>query len=503
MLLKGMGVRGNNVSVVTNVAEDHLGMHGIHTVDQLAEVKAIITRVTSARGWTVLNGEDPRVWAMRHGSPARPWVFALDPAAPAIREAIDAGGRATTLTDGWISVLEPGEQPRRLVRLTDVPATMAGLARHNVANVLAAASGALALGIPEDAVVEGLRTFRTDAELNPGRLNTFSLPTGDGGTATVIVDMAHNEDGVLALLDVAEGLRAPGARILAAIGMVGDRTDSQISTVGEIAGRRADLVAIGHKEKYLRGRSAEEIDGLLRSGLGRVGVVPVGSFDTELESVRVLAERASAGDVIPVMCHAERTQMYAWVTEMGGAPDDAATIRAKVLAARGEHEAEDELTALWEIEDDSERIAAGEDLGRRFPDDARVLYERGGTYDSAGREVEAVALYDQALAAGLREPFRHRCQVQLASSLRNLGEQERAVGVIEEASRAYPDSLGIAAFRALIVHDAGEPTDALSHLLGVIAATSADPDVERYRRALAGYAGRLEGARESGRSPLH
>ena len=488
MLLKGMGVSGNTVSIVTNVAEDHLGMQGIHTVDQLAEVKAIITRVTSPRGWTVLNGEDPRVWAMRHRSPARPWVFTLDPEAPAVREALAEGGRAVTIVDGWVSTLVPGHGPHRLVRLVDIPATMAGLAVHNVANALAAVAGALALGLPEQAVVDGIRDFRPDAELNPGRLNTFTVPATAGGGVTVILDMAHNEDGVRALIEVADGLRAPGARLLLSIGMVGDRTDAQIEVVGALAGHRADLVAIAHKEKYLRGRTSAEIAALLRAGLGSVGQVPIDSVATELESVRALAERAADGDVLAVMCHAQRSELYAWVALVGGRPDDADRIRAKVLAARGEHEAEEEIAALWALQDPTARVEAGVQLGERYPGDARVLYERGGAVDSAGHPTEAVPLYEAALSAGLREPFRHRCQVQLASSLRLLGRTEQAVAVIDAAGAAYPDSLGVAAFRALVRHDAGDPTGALADLLATIAATSADPDVERYRRSLGRYA---------------
>ena len=82
MLLKGMGVTQNDVSVVTNVSADHLGLHGIDTLDQLAEVKAIVTTVTKPEGWVVLNGDDPRVWAMRHGIKAKPWAFSLDAASP-------------------------------------------------------------------------------------------------------------------------------------------------------------------------------------------------------------------------------------------------------------------------------------------------------------------------------------------------------------------------------------------------------------------------------------
>ncbi|MCA1781012.1 MAG: tetratricopeptide repeat protein [Intrasporangiaceae bacterium] len=491
MLLKGMGVSSNDVSIVTNVAEDHLGLHGIHTIDQLAEVKAIVTKVTSPRGWAVLNGEDPRVWAMRHGSPAQPWVFTRDPEAPAVREALVEGGRAMTIVDGWVSSLVRGHGPHRLIRLTDIPATMAGLAAHNVANALAAVAGALALGLPEESVIEGIRGFRTDAVLNPGRLNTFTVPVTAGGSATLILDMAHNEDGVRALVEVADGLRAPGARLLFAIGMVGDRTDGQIGTIGEIAGRRADLVAIGHKDKYLRGRTTPEIDALLRTGLGNVGVVPIDSFPTEVESVQALADRAADGDVIAVMCHAQRSELYAWIASAGGSPDDADRIRVKVLAARGEHEAEEEITALWQLEDAAARVEAGLALSRRYPDDPRVLFEHGGTLDAAGREAEAVPLYEAALEEGLREPFRHRCQVQLASSLRSLDLAARAAPVVEEAATAYPDSLGIAAFRALVRHDAGDATSALADLLATIAATSADPDVERYRQAIAQAAAQL------------
>ena len=96
MLLRGMGYAHNDVAVVTNVTADHLGLQGIDTLDQLAEVKAVITTVTRPDGWLVLNGDDPRVLAMHRGARAKPWVFSLDPSSPALREALDAGGRGAT-----------------------------------------------------------------------------------------------------------------------------------------------------------------------------------------------------------------------------------------------------------------------------------------------------------------------------------------------------------------------------------------------------------------------
>ena len=123
--------------MVTNVSADHLGMQGIDTVDQLAEVKAIVTRVTRPRGWVVLNGEDPRVWAMRAGIRARPWVFTAEPGAPAVRESLGVGGRAMTVLDGYLTVLSPDAAPDRLVRVVDLPMALSGLSHHNVLNALA------------------------------------------------------------------------------------------------------------------------------------------------------------------------------------------------------------------------------------------------------------------------------------------------------------------------------------------------------------------------------
>jgi cyanophycin synthetase len=180
ILLKGIGLTRNDVSVVTNISADHLGLQGIDTLDQLAEVKSVVPRITRRRGWAVLNGDDPRVYAMRHAIKARPWVFSRDPNSPAIRETLDAGGRATTVIDGWVTVLSPGADPDPVIELTDVPMTLAGLSRFNVENTLAAASAALASGISRRYVVEGLASFRPDPAHNPGRMNFFSVPVPGG-----------------------------------------------------------------------------------------------------------------------------------------------------------------------------------------------------------------------------------------------------------------------------------------------------------------------------------
>jgi cyanophycin synthetase len=330
ILLKGIGLTRNDVSVVTNVTADHLGLHGIDTLDQLAEVKAVVPKITRKDGWAVLNADDPRVFAMRSVVKAGTWVFSRDPDSPAIREVLSEGGRATTVIDGWIAVLAPNADPDPLVELVDVPMTLSGLSRFNVENALAATSAGLAVGLPRAVVVEGLRTFRNDPEHNPGRMNIFTV---DG--VTVVVDLAHNEAGLEALIEVLNGVRRPGAKLLIGLGAVGDRTDDLIEKLGEIAGRDSDVLAIAHKQRYLRGRDLEALDALLRAGAERVGVTDIESYPTEVEGLAALVKQAGPGDAVGLMCHAEREVVYGWIADHAGVPDPPETLAEKVRVARG------------------------------------------------------------------------------------------------------------------------------------------------------------------------
>ena len=329
ILLRGIGVVHNDVSVVTNVSADHLGLHGIDTVDQLAEVKQVVARITKPSGWSVLNADDPRVLAMRTAIKARPWVFSRDADSPALRDVVAGGGRATTVIDGWVSVLSPHADPDPLMEVADIPLTLAGLSHFNVENALAATSAALAVGLPREVVVEGLRTFRPGPDHNPGRMNIYSL-----GEVTVVIDLAHNEAGLESLTEIMTGLRGPGSRTLLGLGTAGDRTDELIRSLGEIAGRNADVIVLVHKQEYLRGRSAEEMAGLFREGAATVGVSGLTAYDSELEGLVALTEQAEPGDVVAIMCHQERPRLEEWISARGGTVDSPDTLLRKVRATR-------------------------------------------------------------------------------------------------------------------------------------------------------------------------
>ncbi|MDX6225482.1 MAG: cyanophycin synthetase [Frankiales bacterium] len=325
ILLRGMAVSAVDVGVVTNVAADHLGLQDIHTVDELAEVKAVVARVVRAGGWVVLNGDDPRVLAMRTQSKGTPIVFSLDPHSPSIRTALDAGGSAVTVADGSMCLVDRRGDLDPVLPVLEVPVTLSGLSSHNTANALAALGAAVGLGLPRAAIVEGLRTFVPDLDLNPGRMNLW-----DCAGVAVVVDLAHNEDGLRALLQVARGLRLPGGSVRLVAGTAGDRTDEVLRGIGHIAVHGADDVAVADKLRYLRDRDASELHEQISEGAGQ----PLERYPDELTALGVLVSRSSPGDVVAVMCHEQLDEVGAYLRSRGATVLDAEQVATRVRAAQ-------------------------------------------------------------------------------------------------------------------------------------------------------------------------
>ncbi len=295
MMLRGVGYESNDASVITNISSDHLDLHGIHTLPELAEVKSVLTRMTRPEGTVILNADDDLVAAMARRVHARVWLFSMAPRSVRIRRHLSAGGTGFLVHDGWLMECHgPTRQP--IVAVADIPTTLQGLARHNVANALAAAAAARAMGASPEEVGDGLRTFLPTADQAPGRLNLYRRDD-----TLVIVDFAHNEAGVAAVLDVAEGLagaptRRAGHRSLVMImGTAGDRPDDTLRAIGHLAASRADRVVIKETLGYLRGRTRESVVGELRAGITSGGADGRHATVYEDETSAVLGELGSDG----------------------------------------------------------------------------------------------------------------------------------------------------------------------------------------------------------------
>jgi cyanophycin synthetase len=331
ILRRGVGVAYNDVSVVTNISADHLGLGGIDTLDQLAEVKAVITKITKPDGWCVLNADDPRTFGMRLGIKAQIWVFTRDPDSPAGRSVLSGRGRMTTVLGGWVCILKSGVDPLQVVEVIDVPMTLAGLSRVNIENVLAVTSATLALGFSVEQVADGLRSFDPN-ENNPGRMNIWSLPISNGAIS-VVIDLAHNEAGLDALLEIMKGIRPPHGRLLLGVGTAGDRGDDVFVRLGEIAALGVDVAEIVHKENYLRGRSMTDVNELIAAGADHAGMAIQHAHRSELDGLVSLVDQARDGDVVAIMTHQDRELLDHWLLDHHATRDDAEALRSKVRRA--------------------------------------------------------------------------------------------------------------------------------------------------------------------------
>jgi cyanophycin synthetase len=260
ILREGLGFEQCDVAVVTNVGGgDHLGLRGVRTIEELAQVKRTVVEAVAPGGAAVLNAADPLVVAMAGHCPGSVIFFARDAGWPGLAAYRSSGGRTAFVRAGAI-VLDDGGREEQLLPLQRVPLTHGGGVGFQVENVLAASAAAWALGLRLDVIRMGLETFAGDAVQSPGRFNVFRL-----GAATVIVDYAHNRSALTALV---ASLDAFPHRCRTAVFTGFDRQDADVIEIGEVLGRGFDRVILV-TDRDNRERADGELNGLLRQGLAR------------------------------------------------------------------------------------------------------------------------------------------------------------------------------------------------------------------------------------------
>ena len=316
LLRRGLGFWRADAAAVLNVAEDHLGEWGVGDLAALVEAKFILAKAVGPNGTLLLNHDDEpvRVRGQRERTPR--W-FGLHP--PEDAPAFDAcvrNGRLVAHHDGaWQDVV--GE--------TEIPITVGARARFNTSNALAATALALRTGIPLSRVREGLTTFESSPEANPGRMNHFAI-----GGATVFADFAHNPHGFRALFDMAASFE--DGRTLVLLGQAGDRTDDDVrALVRATWDARPDHVIVKDMPQHLRGRAPGEMVALIDNELARAGVPAdrITHAATELDAVRQALAWSRPGDLLLLLLHAQRGESLAYLATCRGTRSSAAHQRPR------------------------------------------------------------------------------------------------------------------------------------------------------------------------------
>jgi cyanophycin synthetase len=264
LLRSGLGFEECDVGIVLNVAPDHLGLGGINTIEQLAEVKSVVPAVVKRRGHAVLNADEPLVYAMAERTRGDVVLFstAMQDTNPLVEAHLAEGGTATLIENDTF-VIRRGRQCIPIAAVRDVPLTLEGAARFQFGNILAAIAAAFVQGMRYQEIQAGLLSFFPSPSLTPGRLNLLPVQGGQ-----VLVDYAHNAAAVEGLMDLVR--RTPAHRRIGVVTVPGDRRDVDLREVGRRCGG-LDYVIL--KEDYdRRGRTTGEIAGLIAEGLADAGL---------------------------------------------------------------------------------------------------------------------------------------------------------------------------------------------------------------------------------------
>jgi cyanophycin synthetase len=291
IMRRGLGFDECEVGVLLNIASDHLGERDIHTLDELARCKTVVIDAVRKGGTAVLNADDARVFEGQRWARGQLIFFTLDPDSEAVAAHVREQGVAFTVHDERI-VMRQGQVEADIIAVADAPISFGGHARFNVANALAAAAAAHALGLTLADIRMGLQTFHPTLGQNRGRTN---LIEADG--VRVLIDYAHNVPALEALQGLVDSL--PANRRIFVASSPGNRRDEDIRALGAQLARMGDSLFVC--DVFTRGRAPGEAAGLMKQGALAEGGCPVEILLAEQDAVARALDEAREGDLLVLL----------------------------------------------------------------------------------------------------------------------------------------------------------------------------------------------------------
>lgn len=290
---RGLGYDLADVGIITNISEDHLGIDGINTIEDLIDAKSLVVEAVKDNGYAVLNADDTSVNTLSEHVRCNTIYFSKSPENLVIKKHLLDGGKAIILKDDFICYGD-GEKLEPIVNVKEIPSTLEGKLGYNIENVMAAAAACVGLGLEGELIAKSLKTFFLDETQNPGRFNIYSFEN-----FKVVVDYGHNIGGYTAVIDSIN--KIDHGRLVGVIGVPGDRLDSDITRIGEISGQGFDYIYI-KEDMDKRGRKSGEVAALLELGVKSTGRdnKTYGVILNEGDALMTAMRNALEGDLIVV-----------------------------------------------------------------------------------------------------------------------------------------------------------------------------------------------------------
>jgi cyanophycin synthetase len=292
ILKSGLGFSNCDISIVTNVTEDHIGLKGINSLEDMARVKAVVAKTTRKEGYSILNAENDLCYKIKDELDCHVALFSTKKENERIREHLEKGGIAAVIHEKQFVICK-GKEIIPIEKIEDVPLTLDGKASYMIKNVLPAILAAYLTGMTPEQIRKGLNCFYPSPLLTPGRMNIYNF-----SRFKLMVDYAHNTDGFYELKRFLDQLEdSPKTGIIA---VPGDRRDDDIRNIGLISATMFDRIIIKH-DTDLRGRTHDELNNLLIEGIKQLNKeVPTQIISEEKEAIDTALAEAEKGSFILV-----------------------------------------------------------------------------------------------------------------------------------------------------------------------------------------------------------
>lgn len=291
ILRAGLGFHNCDIAIVTNIAEDHLGLQDIDTIEQLTRVKSVVPASVLPGGYAILNADNKYTVSMAKECVCNIAYFSMDENNPLIKEHISKGGLAAIYENGYVTICK-GTWKIRIEKAVNIPLTFGGRATYNIANVLPTLLAGFIRNFKIEDMRVALQTFIPGPVQTPGRMNIFRFKNFE-----LMVDYAHNTAGFEAIGEMLSKIDANHVGVIAG---VGDRRDEDTIALGRQAAKMFSEIVI-RQDKNLRGRTEDEIIELITRGIREVDPnKKVTSFKRETDAIDFAIKNARKGTFLTI-----------------------------------------------------------------------------------------------------------------------------------------------------------------------------------------------------------
>ncbi|AGX41512.1 cyanophycin synthetase [Clostridium saccharobutylicum] len=259
LIRKGLAYNVADVGVITNITNDHLGLDGINSMEELSFVKSLVGEVVKEDGFVVINADDKYSKTIINRFKCEKIYFSKSKNNELIQQNIRNNKIAIFIENDMMCVIN-NNRKYEILSVKKLPVSYNGILEYNIENAMAACGTLIGLKVDYCMISKGLMDFQLDDKDSNGRFNQYMY-----NSRRVILDYGHNIEGYKSVISSLEKIKEKN-NIIGVIGIPGDRQDDIGYEIGKICANHLDKIVI-KEDKDRRGRKIGEVASVLEKSI--------------------------------------------------------------------------------------------------------------------------------------------------------------------------------------------------------------------------------------------